>query len=292
MMKPITIQGRETTQADIEFVRRFITEHPSWNRTQISQELCRLWDWRSENGQLKDMACRSFLRKLVAMAEITLPPPQGGWANGRSRPQQLSLSWGTEMLSIEAPLRALLPVRIESVRQDEDLALFKALLAHHHYLGFNRTVGENLKYLVFDCYDRPLACFLFGSAAWRCADRDRFIDWNDRQRAKQLHLITNNTRFLILPGVRVPHLASHLLGRIVKRVSSDWEAKYGHPIVLLETFVDQNRFWGTCYQASNWIRVGQTRGRSRNDRYTRLQVPVKAIYIYPLIRDFREALIR
>ena len=154
---------------------------------------------------------------------------------------------------------------------------------------FSSTVGENLKYLVFDREHNPLACLLFGSAAWKCAPRDDFIGWDAKIRKDNLKFLTNNMRFLILPWVRVPHLASHILGRVVRRISSDWLEKYGHPIYLLETFVERQRFRGICYQAANWIYAGQTKGRSRNG-HANLKVPVKNIYLYPLTERFREAL--
>jgi hypothetical protein len=167
---------------------------------------------------------------------------------------------------------------------------FVHYLAQYHYLGFQRTVGENIKYLVRDQHGRDLACVLFGSAAWKTAPRDAFIGWSDTQRQGNINLLTNNTRFLILPWVSVPHLASHILGLILRQLRTDWLSKYGHPVHLVETFVEQNRFRGTCYRAANWRCVGQTRGRSRQDRYTTLRVPIKDIYLYPLIQDFRREL--
>ena len=188
-------------------------------------------------------------------------------------------------------LQALRPLQIIPVspRSSEDL-LFKSLLSQYHYLGLRNTVGENMKYLVKDPALRPVACVLFGSAAWKTAPRDTFIGWGRSDREAQLRFITNNSRFLILPWVRVPYLASHILSRVCRRVSSDWMAKYGHPIYLLETFVDRSRFRGTCYRAANWILVGQTKGRSRNDQYFTMRVPIKDIYLYPLIKNFRRKL--
>jgi hypothetical protein len=167
---------------------------------------------------------------------------------------------------------------------------FRSHLATHHYLGFGKTVGENLQYLVQDRQGRDLACLLFGSAAWKVQDRDRFIGWGDGTRKKSLHLIANNTRFLILPWVKVPHLASHILGKVIRRFANDWQKKYGHPISLVETFVEKNRFRGTCYKAANFIHVGETKGRSRQDRDQTLSVPVKDVYLYPLSQNFREVL--
>lgn len=168
--------------------------------------------------------------------------------------------------------------------------LFNGLLAHYHYLGHRIAVGENIRCLVRDRQERPVACVLFGSAAWKCAARDAFIGWNPAARERNLQELTNNTRFLIPPWVRVPHLASHVLGLIVRRIRADWQTKYGHPVHALETFVERSRFKGTCYQAANWLRLGETKGRARNDRENRIRVAVKDVYLYPLTSDFRREL--
>jgi len=282
------IQGREITPKDIEFIREMIKAHPSWGRSRLSKELALLWNWRALSGQLKDMACRSFLLKLERRGYLTLPPRLYSYCKVRRRlpcpfvPHQTT--------PITGKLNRLLPLRIEVVKEKDLLKLFKCLLSSYHYLGFTGTVGENLKYLVFDEKDNPLACLLFGSAAWKTLARDNFIGWDEVMRRANLHFITNNMRFLILPWVRVPHLASHLLGKVARRISSDWVKRYQHPIYLLETFVEKERFRGTSYQAANWICVGQSKGRSRNDRYRNLKVPIKDIYLYPLLKRFREAL--
>jgi len=172
----------------------------------------------------------------------------------------------------------------------EDLRLFNRLLAHEHYLGHRNTVGENLRYLVRDRHDHPVACALFGSAAWKCADRDAFLGWDRATRERNLQRLTNNTRFLIPGWVQVPHLASHVLGLIARRIRADWQVKYGHPVHALETFVDRSRFKGTCYRAANWMRLGQTQGRTRNDRAHRIRAAVKDVYLYPLGADVRREL--
>ncbi|EXX90691.1 hypothetical protein BG53_13100, partial [Paenibacillus darwinianus] len=193
---------------------------------------------------------------------------------------------------IVSSLRDLSPLRIDRVRDAAASKLFKHLLAEYHYLGYSGTVGENMKYMVYDRLQRPLACLLFGSAAWKVASRDEWIGWKPSLRQMNLPFLTNNMRFLILPWVLVPHLASHILASIARRISDDWTERYGHPIYLLETFVEQDRFRGTCYRAANWIRVGQTQGRSRNDTDRTLKVPVKDVYLYPLIPHVREVLSR
>lgn len=297
-MADLFVQGRTITSNDLDLIRRLMAENPSWTRTRLSKELCRLWDWRSPTDQLKDIAARTLLRKLEAMGQITLPSKRqlGGaelWSRAESRRLQhqptLPLSVAAEF-PITGSLAALQPLQLVLAEDAERLTRFKSLLQHYHYLGFKRSVGQNLKYLAFDRAGRELGCALFGSPAWRCADRDHFIGWSDPTRAARLVHITNNTRFLILPWVRVPHLASHLLGRIVRRIRADWQQKYAQPLWLLETFVDSDRFTGTCYRAANWIRVGRTQGRSRNDRERSLQVPTKAVFVYPLDARFRERL--
>lgn len=283
----ITIQGRLLTPEHMRWIQSLLIENPEWHRTRLSREICTAWDWMASNGQMKDMACRTMLLKLERKGYIQLPPPlkSGG---GNSFNKRVSVIHSTE--DILNSLRDLTPIRIEIVQDSDALKLFKHLLQEYHYLGFSGTVGQNIKYLIFDKQNRPLACMLFGSAAWQVASRDQWIGWNTLTRQSHLHLITNNMRFLILPWVKVPHLASHLLGRIARRISADWMQKYGHPIHLLETFVERDRFRGTSYQAANWHCVGQTQGRSRNDRYSTLQVPIKDVYLYPLVKNAQEVL--
>jgi hypothetical protein len=188
-------------------------------------------------------------------------------------------------------LAALGPLTLAEISGDRAArAEFAAALAGFHYLGYRGPVGENLQYTVRDAQGRLVACLLFGAAAWACRPRDTFIGWAPAQRATRLAWVTNNTRFLILPWVRVPHLASWIQGRVLRRLAADWQQKYGHPIVLVETFVERDRFAGTSYRAANWQAVGSTTGRSRQDRYTTLRVPVKDVYVYPLRTDFRETL--
>ena len=235
------------------------------------------------------MACRTLLLKLQARGRIVLPPRQTPSANGRRNRSFRQIAQDTS--PIQCDLQALRPLRMEPLAPgDGAVDLFKFLLQRHHYLGLRNGVGQNLKYLVRDRTGRVLACLLFGSAAWQTRPRDIWIGWEAEHRRTHLHLLTNNTRFLILPWVRVPHLASHLLGQLTARLSADWQRKYGHPIHLVETFVQRDRFQGTCYRAAGWRCVGLTTGRSRNDRDFQLQVPAKEIYLQPLVADFRRRL--
>ena len=286
MSRTIIIQGRELSPADIETIRRLIADNPDWHRTHLSKELCSLWQWRTETGLLKDMACRSMLRKLEQKGFVTLPVARHS-GNRRRRIADVP----HDCNSVETDLRSIRPVSLVPVQKrgvDDDL--FHCLMDRYHYLGCKGHVGEHMKYIAFDRDRRPVACLLFGSAAWKTAPRDQFIGWDRVTRRRNLRLITNNTRFLILPWIRVPHLASFVLAACLRRLRQDWMAKYGHDLYLVETFVDRSRFAGTCYKAANWRRIGQTKGRSRQDRDHRLQVPVKDIYVYPLTHNFKEQL--
>ncbi|MCP5516651.1 MAG: DUF4338 domain-containing protein [Verrucomicrobiales bacterium] len=279
---------------DLTQVKDLLARHPDWSRYRLSRELAQLWAWRSAAGQLKDMAARSLLLKLEQRGWITLPPCR--WASPNrmrhKRPPSLPASFHPEPLP--GPLSALRPLKLSEVSAGPatERALFEGLLHRYHYLSHRSPVGENLQYLVRERAGRPVACLLFGAAAWQCADRDRHIGWDRATRAAQLPLIANNTRFLILPWIGVPGLASHLLARVSRRVRADWQRKYGHPVYLLETFVETGRFAGTCYRAANWQRVGQTKGRSRQDSPEggALQVPRKDVYLYPLIPRYAERL--
>jgi hypothetical protein len=288
MEQGTTLQGRTVTAQDIEFIRQLIADHPDWHRTRLSQELCCQWDWTNARGAYKDMAARAVLRKLDTRGLISLPPPVRS-ANNAFRHRNAA-AIALDQTPITGKLAALTPVRVLPVANDAQAQLFRGLMQSHHYLGYSGPVGQNLRYLAWDRHDRPLGGLLFGAAAWRLACRDRFIGWDDTIRAQGLSRIANNMRFLILPWVRVPHLASHLLGQVSRRLSPDWQQQYGHSIALLETFVDSSRFRGTCYRAANWFHVGETTGRSRNHRPGRLRVPVKAVWLYPLQQAFRTRL--
>lgn len=288
-MTETVTQGRLIHEADIRCIRSLIEQNPSWNRNQIAQCLVRQWNWRTANGHLKDMATRNLLVQLDKRGLITLPPRRRLAAKRRAPIAELQ-----DIVApppITEPLATLQPLQIEILNKGEaDHAAFSRVLARFHYLGYRGSVGENMFYRVRDRRGRDLACVLFSAAAWKTQPRDTFIGWDALTRSRHLAFVTNNTRFLILPWVHVPHLASHLLGLLVRRLSSDWETKYNHSLHLVETFVERDRFKGTCYRAANWICVGQTKGRTRNDRYTTLQVSIKDIYLYALTPNFREKL--
>ena len=284
MDRELVIQGRTIRPEDIALIRAALEGAAGSNRTQLSRELCAVWNWRNGTGRLKDMACRSLLLKLEARGYIRLPPRVTASVNGLRNRSVGHLEH--DQTPIAGPLGCLRPIRLEPVAEGTTEALrFKFLLQRYHYLGHRNCVGQNLKYLARDRQGRPLACLLFGAAAWKAAARDQWIGWGAQERQRHLGLLSNNARFMVLPWVRVPHLASHLLGRVAARLSADWQQKYGHPIYLLETFVEAPRFAGTCYRAAGWGRVGQTTGRTRNDDGRKPRTAPKAICLKPLSAD-------
>ena len=289
MSNVIICQGREVSDADIDWLRVCIREHPDWSRHRITKHICEDWGWRTHTGQLKTFSARSFIDKLEAKGLLELPPVRLGMRRAHRNPYPEVTP--PTAVSIDVACSDIAPVSIALiVTGSYEHGCFAHYLKQHHYLGFNRTVGEHLEYLVRDSHGRNLACVLFGGAAWKSAPRDRWIGWDALARQHNLLFMTNNTRFLILPWVRVPHLASHILGRIMRRLSHDWLCRYNHPVHLVETFVETDRFKGTCYKAANWTHLGQTQGRSRQDRYSNLSVPVKDILAYPLCKNFRDKL--
>lgn len=284
-----TLQGRELGAPQLGLISQLMAHHPDWSRRRLSRALCEQWNWRNGVGQLKDMASRTLLLKLEQRGLIQLPPRRQRPSRRMSQPHLRVLEWDRSV--IDAPLKALGALLVSEVsRLPGPRRELAQALAQFHYLGFCGAVGQNLQYTVRDPQGRLLACLVFGSAAWSCKDRDRVIGWTQEQRRRNLPLVTNNCRFLIMPWVRVPLLASWTLGAILRRLSQDWQIKYGHPIHLVETFVQAQRFRGTAYQAANWIKVGQTTGRTRQDRFTRMQMPRKDIYLYALDRRFAERL--
>jgi hypothetical protein len=289
----LTIQGRCLSPDQLQQLRQWVGANPHWSRRRLSVELASRWSWRNGTGQLKDMAARTLLLKLHQRGLLELPPRRQAPTN-RMRSLVPKLPVAKEPSpAISCALGELGNLRVQEVSRDAaERAWVKGALARYHYLGFHGAVGENLQYVISDSQGHRLACLVFGAAAWKCQDRDQFIGWSAEQRERNLALIANNNRFLVLPSVRVQRLGSWILGQINRRISQDWQAKYGHQVVLVETFVEQARFQGTVYRAANWQRVGATTGRTRQDRHTCIQVAVKDIYVYPLGRSFRKALQR
>jgi hypothetical protein len=292
----IRVQGRLIGEAELSEIRRLREAHPEWSRSALSVALAQSWQWCNHAGRLKDMAARTLLRKLQARGLITLPPPHHPGRGSRRRTLYSGSSpppLGPESPPpLEGSLAALRPVSLELAQSTDQRRRIRQLLEAHHYRGFGGAVGQNVQYLIRDRRGRELAVMIFGAAAWKVAPRDRFIGWTIPQRRAGLHRIANQQRFLILPWVRVPQLASHLLRRATQRVSADWQQRYGHPIALLESFVDRDRFQGTTYRAAGWIGLGLTTGRTRQDRHHRLRLPPKSVWVRPLQPRFREHLLR
>jgi len=287
-MATLRYRGREIHPEDILYIRKLIEEHPTDSRRKLSTRLCEAWDWRQSNGALRDMICRGLLLMLERTGEITLPPVTYKRHNPlaqRVRPAPMLV----DQSPMEAKLKGLGPIEVEQTRRTADEPLFNSLMEEHHYLGYEQPVGEHLKYLVW-AQDRPIACLAWSSAPRHLGSRDRYIGWSAAARRRNIRFLAYNTRFLILPWVRVEHLASHILGRMSSQISADWQRMYGHPIYFLETFVDPERFRGTCYRAANWVVMGKTTGRGKQSNSYVPNRSIKEVLGYPLSRRFRELL--
>ena len=286
----LSYRHRAVTASEVTLIRQLIAEHPTSSRRELSRKLCQAWNWVQANGAPRDMVCRGLMLQLHREGHIALPPVRYVRNNPLAKRVQ-----PTKIDVDDAPLHTSFagigPLEVRQVRRTPDEPLFNSLMQQHHYLGYTQPVGEHLKYMVF-ANGRPLACMAWSSAPRHLGERDRFIGWSPKARLKNIHLLAYNTRFLILPWVVVPHLASHLLGRIARRLSADWQRLYGHPIHYLETFVDPQLFRGTCYRAANWILLGLTTGRGKDATSSKPNRPIKQILGYPLVEDFRQRLAR
>ena len=292
MTLPSTVQARPFGVGQLTEIQSLLRQYPQASRYQLSRQLATLWNWRTAAGQLKDMAARTFLLKLHQQGLIQLPECRCASPTRSGRPDRRAGSWALEESGLASPLEPLQPLIIEEVSQlgrHERRAQLEACLERYHYLAYRSRVGQNLQYWIRTAQGRPLAAVVFGAPAWQCAVRDRWIGWSPTQRAQRLGWVLNNTRFLILPWVRVPHLASHILGTIRRRIATDWQTKYRQRLYLLETFVDRQRFAGTCYRAANWIALGQTQGRGRQGPHEP-STSIKDVYVYPLHPQFRQHL--
>lgn len=281
-------RGRAISGADIAFLRQFIAGHPEMSRYALSRSICEAWQWKQANGALRDMVCRGLLLSLERSGQIELPPVRRTIRNPlteRKRPEPVV----PDNRPVRGPLCDLTPLTFQQVRRTPQEDLSNSLLEQYHYLGYEQPVGEHLKYLVFT-RGQVIACVAWCSAPRHLAGRDRFIGWDAETRKRNLHLLAYNTRFLILPWVKVPHLASHILGRMAKIVPADWQRLYAHPVHWLETFIDPARFKGTCYRAANWLCLGSTTGRGHNAPTKKRTQPVKELFGLPLTPRFRQML--
>jgi Domain of unknown function (DUF4338) len=281
-------RGRVVTADDVTLIRQLIAENPGASRRRLSVKLCEVWQWKQANGALRDMVCRGLLLMLHRAGEIELPPIRFQTLNPfvrRTAPAPMLI----DTTPIVGALKELRPIELQQVRRTGDEPLFNSLMEQHHYLQYEQPVGEHLKYLAW-AQGRPIACLAWSSAPRHLGSRDRYIGWSAEARRRNIRFIAYNTRFLILPWVSAPHLASHLLGRMAAVLSDDWQQMYRHPIYFAETFIDPGRFRGTCYRAANWQLLGLTTGRGKDDHTNKPNRPIKEILGLPLTPRFRELL--
>jgi hypothetical protein len=281
-------RGRIIVDEDVVFIKRLIEKNPDDSRRALSKKLCQAWNWVQSNGSLKDMLCRSLMLALHRAGHIQLPPVKQHSHNplaNRKKPAVIKI----DQTPIDGKLADIRPLEFCQVRRTAEEKRFNGLIEHYHYLGYCHPVGEQLKYIVYSG-KRPIACLAWSSAPRHIGCRDRFIGWSQQDRKSHIQFIAYNSRFLILPWVRVKLLCSHLLGRMAKIIAADWQKIYGHPIHYLETFVDKDRFAGICYKAANWLYLGDTTGRGKNDQKHRPNRSIKAVWGYPLSKDFRTRL--
>ena len=287
-MTELKYRGRVVTSEDILFIEKLIAAHPRASRRRLSQKLCEAWQWRQANGALRDMVCRGLLLMLDRTGHIALPAVKFVPHNPlvrRERPEPVLI----DTTPIQGALHELRPVEIEPVRRTDQEPLFNSLMEQYHYLAYEQPVGEHLKFLAW-AQGRPIACLAWSSAPRHLASRDRYIGWSAEARRRNIRFLAYNTRYLILPWVRVPHLASHILGKMTGQLSQDWERMYGHPVYFAETFIDPGRFRGTCYRAANWKLLGRTTGRGKASNSYKPNRPIKEVLGFPLTPRFRELL--
>ncbi len=286
-MLPITIRKRTICQQDLDDIQDTVNKQWDRGRTPISEILCKEWNWVQPNGRLKDMACREVLLTLNRKGLLKLPPRKNSAYNDKRN--QFIPVVDIDTSPLNGKLSCLPPVELKSVRNSKLEPLYNSLVQEHHYLGYRQIVGHHLKYIAF-IDDRPVACLGWGSAAWSVKSRETFIGWDKKTKENNLHFVANNTRFLILPWVFVKFLASKILSLNARQISDDWLKIYNQPLYLLETFVEKNRFKGTCYKAANWIRTGHTKGTAKRGHDHLFHGNIKDVYLYPLRKDFRQKL--
>lgn len=280
--------GREFTLSEFEAIRRLMIEHPRASRATLSRLLCEQLGWRRPDGRLKDMSGRVAMLRMQDDGLVRLPPPRNGNNNGRPYRRRTPQA-EPDLFPVFASAGALADLHLELVSERAHSHRWNEYIDRYHYLGYQPLPGAQLRYFA-RTNDRVLALLGFGAAAWKTAPRDRFIGWTAAQRERGLHLVVNNTRFLILPWVHCRNLASRLLSMATRRLADDWQQRYGYHPVLVETFVETPRFCGTCYKAANWIYLGETQGRGKLDVEHKAQLPKKAIWLHPLVRHFRRQL--
>ena len=279
--------GREFSDRDIQTIKRLMEQNPSLLRTPLSRQLCELFDWTKPNGELKDMTCRVALLRMQAHGLITLPPSRRPL--GRCQPNFPPTAATDAQTPLCQPVHELATLTLQPVCGTASSRLWNEYIARYHYLGYTPLSGSQLRYNVF-AGEQLVALLSFGASAWKLAGRERFIGWQDAQRLKNLQLVVNNARFLILPWVQSKGLASKILSKIARQLPLDWQQRYGFSPVLFETFVESQRHRGTCYKAANWVHVGQTTGRGKKSAVHHQIIPIKDIWLYPLRKDFASVL--
>lgn len=280
--------GRQFSPAELERLRHWLAEG-QLNRSGLARRICEEFGWVNGAGQPKLMSCRVALLRMERAGLVRLPAPQS--RNGNGRPRHLEPAPPLSQSAFITPVSQLPELRLDMVETPAEAALYRQIMAHYHYLGNAPMAGAQMRYLI-RCQTTVLGGMGLGASAWSVAARDRLIGWSSQQRQQQLHRIVNHSRFLLLPWVRCPNLASHLLARLVRQLPHQWQARYGYRPVLLESFVEKDRFEGTCYRAANWRCLGLTKGRGKLEQTGRPVLPLKWIFIYPLCSDFIEQLKR
>lgn len=292
LIEPLTFCGRTFSVSELETIREIVTEFPSLTLTELSRTICELLLWKRPNGGLKNHECRQLLERLRDGGWLRLPQVR---ALGPRRPRQVRPTADSDPqpeITGSAGQFEPLTLTVVGAQQPADSRLWAEYIERYHYLGYRVPVGANLRYLVRSAHspETVLACLLWSSPAWKMAPRDRWIGWSREQRIRNLQLVVNNSRFLILPWVQVASLASKILGHAARQLPGDWERLYGYRPLLLETLVDASRFRGTCYRAANWIELGRTQGRGRMDRDHAAARAPKVLYVYPLCRHVPQRL--
>jgi hypothetical protein len=283
-----TYCGRHFTADELQTLRHLIETHPRASRAQLSQQVCVLLDWLKPNGELKEMSCRVAMLRMQADGLITLPAAR---KRAPRQPKYLATAATDPQPLITQPVHELPPLRLCQVAGSAQSRRWNETIARYHYLGYSPLAGSQSRYVVF-AGERQVALLSFGASAWKLAARERFIGWPDEARQRNLHLVVNNARFLILPWIQSKGVASKILSLIQRQLPNDWQARYGYRPVLMETFVETPRHRGTCYQAANWIKVGQTAGRGKKCPTSKPILPIKDIWLYPLHKNFRSILYR
>jgi len=278
--------GRDFSNQELALIRQLISENPSASRAVLSRLTCQALDWYKIDGGLKEMSCRVAMLRMHDDGLIKLPAPRHRYCPANN----VQFTSATAPKSkIKKPVHALLSVQLRIVRGRQQSRLWNEYIHRYHYLGYKPLPGAQLRYFVIS-ENNIIALLGFGASAWQCAPRDKYIGWTHNQRKKKLQYIVNNARFLILPWVKCKNLASKILSLASHRLSRDWQDHYGYQPVLLETFVERDRFAGTCYKAANWVLVGQTKGRGKLGPAGKISVPIKDLWLYPLERNFRHEL--